>query len=303
MTAMNQVAEKPIKAYLALSAGALILGFSAIFVRLANAPGTVVAFYRMAIGTLVLAVPFFQRLRSGATFSRSGAVYAVLAGIFFGLDLAAWTSGIMLRGATIPTLFANTAPLWVGLGALIIFREKLGGRFWLGLALALVGASIVLGFNPDQRFEMDPGAMLGLIAGLFYGAYFLAAQRGREHLDALIFFWPAALTSSLLLLVFNLVANQPMLGFTSATWLNLLAQGILIQAGGWLLISYSQGHLPASLVSPTLLAQPLLTALLAGPILGEIFSNRDVLGGLVLLLGILFVHLSRRPRRSVLPTQ
>ena len=161
---------------MALGLGLGLLGFSAIFVSLANAPGTVVAFYRMAIATLILALPFGLQLRKHMPLPRKGLALAVLAGVFFGADLAAWSSGVVLSGATLPTLFANTNPLWVGLGAWLIFKEELKTGFWFGLILALLGALLILGSDLSSRMSLDPGMLLGLLAGLFYGAYFLVAQ-------------------------------------------------------------------------------------------------------------------------------
>jgi drug/metabolite transporter (DMT)-like permease len=58
-------------------------------------------------------------------------------------------------------------------------------------------------------------------------------------------------------------------------------------------VAYALGYLPASLVSPTLLLQPVLTGLLAVPILGETISLVQILGGAAVLIGILIVHRSR----------
>ena len=73
----------------------------------------------------------------------------------------------------------------------------------------------------------------------------------------------------------------------------LVAMGVVIQAVGWATISYVQGHLPAPVVSPTLLGQPIVTAILAIPILGESLSQTEVLGGITVLIGVLIVHRSR----------
>jgi len=54
------------------------------------------------------------------------------------------------------------------------------------------------------------------------------------------------------------------------------------------------GHLPASLVAPPLLGQPVVTALLAGPLLGETFSAGHIVGGAAVLTGVYIVHRSRR---------
>jgi len=63
-----------------------------------------------------------------------------------------------------------------------------------------------------------------------------------------------------------------------------------------LVINYALGHLPASIVSPTLLGQPVVTALLAGLLLGEVLSAWHIAGGVAVLAGVLLVHRSRRAR-------
>ena len=289
---------RPWKAYLALGGGLLLLGFSAIFVSLADAPGSVVGFYRMAFGALFMTIPFVMHRRGKPAIPKRGISLALLAGAFFGADVAAWASGVTLSGPTMPTLFANTNPLWVGLGAWLLFKEKLGSRFWLGLFLALGGAVLILGVDFQDGMGLNQGMMLGLLASFFYGGYFLVAQRGREDVDALSFFWLSTFSSAVVLLVVNLILGAPLTGYSSNTWLNFVAQGIMIQAAGWLLVSYAQGYLPASMVSPTLLGQPLLTALIAGLFLGESLRAGDFMGGAAILLGILLVHRDRSSRRA-----
>ena len=161
-------------AYLALGIGILSIGFSAIFVRWADAPGTVISFYRMAIATLVLAWPFYRRASKHHGITPQGARLAVLGGLLFAGDLTLWSTGVMLSGATNPTLLSNTAPVWVGLGAIVFFRERLGARFWLGLALAVSGAMLILGLDALAAADLGLGSVLGLGSAIFYGGYFLS---------------------------------------------------------------------------------------------------------------------------------
>jgi drug/metabolite transporter (DMT)-like permease len=49
------------------------------------------------------------------------------------------------------------------------------------------------------------------------------------------------------------------------------------------------------MVSPSLLSQPLITAIIAGPLLGEWLTRVEWLGALAVLLGIIIVHRSRQP--------
>jgi drug/metabolite transporter (DMT)-like permease len=83
-----------------------------------------------------------------------------------------------------------------------------------------------------------------------------------------------------------------MWGFTPSQYLYLLALGVVSQVAGYLAINYALGHLPASVVSPTLLGQPVLTALLAVPFLSELLEPRQMIGGAVALLGIFLVNRS-----------
>jgi len=280
-------------AYLALGVGILSLGFSAIFVRWANAPGIVTSFYRMAIATALLAWPFYRRVKATGSLSRRGLRFAVLGGLFFLADVALWSTGVVLSGATNPTLLANTAPLWVGLGALVLFRERLKAMFWVGLMLAMTGAVVILGLDSLRAVSFGVGTLFGLLAGIFYGGYFLITQRGRETLDSLTYFWPAAVTSTLGLLVLSLALRQPLSGYPASTYLNFVALGLVTQVFGYLAINHALGYLPASIVSPTMLGQPVVTAILAGPLLGEALSPWQGLGGLTVLAGVYVVHRSQ----------
>jgi drug/metabolite transporter (DMT)-like permease len=69
--------------------------------------------------------------------------------------------------------------------------------------------------------------------------------------------------------------------------------------GGQLGVSYALGYLPASLVSPTLLLQPVLTGLLAVPILGQPLTPAQIGGGAAVLAGVYIVHRSRQEIRAV----
>lgn len=288
------------QAYAALFIGVLVLSASAILTDLADAPGSVVSFYRMAIGTAVLTIPFALRARGrNISLKSKGLWLAVLAGVFFGLDLAAWATGITYAGATIPTLLGNMAPVIVGLGAWLIFKEKLHIGFWLGLAVALIGVIAVLNLNLNGAMGVDAGALFGLLSAFFYGSYLLVVQKGRDNLDAVSFFWIAALSSTITLLILVFILGDPLTGYSSFSYWNFIGLGVVVQGIAWLLINYAQGFLPASIVAPTLLLQPVLTPFLAGPILGETFTAQQWLGGATVLLGIIIVYRSRQLRRLV----
>ncbi len=167
--------------YLALLFGITGLGFSAIFVKWANAPGAVSGFYRMSIAAAVMVIPFGLGARKAAPLSRPHVWLAVAGGLFFAADLAAWNTGVLITNAANATLMGNTSPFWVSLGALFLFKEKLRPAFWAGLALAMLGAFVILGGDYLIHPTLGWGDTLALIAGFFYGAFFFGgATRPRK---------------------------------------------------------------------------------------------------------------------------
>jgi len=132
-------------AYLALGVGVLALSFSAMFVRWANAPGPVTAFYRLFFSVLFLLPFFLSRLKDNPSLKSSIIWFPLLAGIFTAGDLALWTSSLTYTTASNATLLGNTAPLWVALGTWLILKQKLSTAFWRGLAVALAGAVLIMG--------------------------------------------------------------------------------------------------------------------------------------------------------------
>jgi drug/metabolite transporter (DMT)-like permease len=288
---MLALTHSNVRPYLALTIGVLALGASGIFVSLANAPGTVTGFYRVGIATAVLAIPFWQRRQIIGRVSQRAIIMAVLGGLFFAADLAFWNTGVLISGPTTPTFMGNTAPIWVGLGAILFFGEKLPRNFWLGLAVAMLGVGILMGI--DALNEVGLGTFFGLLAGIFYGAYFLVMQRSRREMDAMTSFWLSVVAASVLLLAASLLTGQPLTGYSPVTYFNFLALGLLVQVVGQLAINYALGDLPASVVSPTLLAQPVLTAVISGVWLGETFTLLQLAGGAAVLTGVYVVHRSR----------
>jgi drug/metabolite transporter (DMT)-like permease len=179
-------ATKTVKAYLALSIGITALLAAPFFVRFAQAPGPVTAFFRMAIATLVL-LPFFLRSTPAqpSANGRYDYVFTLLAGVSLALEQVLWATGLQITSVANAALLTNISPLWVALGAWLLFRERLSGTFWLGLALVLGGIAGVMGGSFLLHASLGFGDTLCLLASFFYAGYYLATQRGRQQLSTM----------------------------------------------------------------------------------------------------------------------
>jgi len=275
-------------AYAALACGILCIGCSALFVKIAAVPGTVSAFYRLlfAAPPLVLAWLVWRKPLP----ARHDLLLMSAGGALFAADLVFWNSGLLLTSAATATLLANNAPIWVGLGALFFFRERLAPRFWFGLALSLAGMSLIVGLDGLRELRLNQGDLLSIGASMFYAAYLLTTQKARVSNDTLTFMTVSVLSGAALLYLTNLALGVPLTGFSPRTWWALVGLGLLSHLVGWLAINYALGHLKASAVSVSLLAQAVVTALLSIPILGETLGLVQTAGGLLVLSGIYLVN-------------
>lgn len=291
---------RPVAAYLALFGGLAFMSFSAIFTKLSHAPGIVTAFYRMIIGALILLFPFIYYLRKTKNkMPVKGIILAVLAGMFFGIDMSFWSTGIVLsKNATIPTIFANTSPIWVGLGSMLFFKEKHKPGFWIGIILAFSGILLLIHNDFGSSNRIIFGALMGLSAGIFYSTFLIISQPGRQLMNTISFLFISTVSSAVVLFTSSLIFGYSFTGYDQFTIGIFFAYGIFGQVVAWFLVSYAQGHLPASLISPTLLGQPLGTAVLAIFILNEFLTFWHILGGIVIISGIYLVHFSRKQNKN-----
>jgi drug/metabolite transporter (DMT)-like permease len=279
--------------YLALAVTVLATSVGGMFVRWANAPGIVTVFYRTAISTILVAPFFVKNFVQNKQSIKSIAPWipmAMLGGLLIALDQASWASALLMTKMANTTYFNSLAPLWVALFALLVFKEKLKWIFWAGLSLSLAGTLIILGLDLIYRPHLGPGDLLGLLSSFFYGGYFLVTQIGRRNLDTLTYTWIATLSCAFCLGLINILFNQSIIGYPLESYLFFFGAAITSQVIGYFSLSYALGHLSATIVSPTMLAKPITVALLAFIFFGESLTFGEIIGGILVLIGIFLIN-------------
>jgi drug/metabolite transporter (DMT)-like permease len=291
----------PLAAYIALGVGVISLSFSAMFVRWAHAPGPITAFYRLFFSIFLLLPFFLPRARNNSSIGSASILFPLLAGAFTAFDLALWTASLAYTTASNATLLGNTSPLWVALGTWLILKQKLSAGFWRGLFIALMGAVLIMGTDFIMHPRFGLGDAMALCTGFFYGGYFLFTQKSRTTFDPVVHIFFVGVGASLSLFVINLILGYRFFGYDRTTWLIFLASALVSQMIGYTSLAYALGHLPASVVSPTMILQPVVTTLLAIPLLAEIPTPWQGLGGAIALVGIYLVNQSHLKSQSEVP--
>lgn len=276
-------------AFAALIAGGLAIAFSPIFMRLSEIGPIATAVHRLTLGLPVfwlwLALEKGEGQQRGPANWRDAGLLA-LAGLFFALDLAAWHSSLGYTSVANATLLANNAPIFVALGAWVLWRERPTRAFALGLVLALAGSALLSrgGFVPGQSTLLGDG--LALLTGLFYSGYFLTVKRLRTRFTtAAIMTWSAMVGAALLLPAAWLMEGS-LLPASLAGWSVVLALALFSHVGGQSLITYAMAQLPAGFSALTLLIQPVGAAIFAWILFGEALGPLQLTGGLIVLAGI-----------------
>jgi len=299
----NKLVRTQFSPYLALLIGVIMLSMTGILVRWADAPGTITAVYRMGVAALVLTPLALREKKTVYPGKNRGWGLLILAGVFVALDHGTLNSSIGLTRIANATLLNNLSPLWVALFVLIAWRESLNRWFWLGLLLALSGAAVILGFDLINHPQLGWGDVLAFFSSFFYAGYFLVTQVARRSGSLWRYSWSIYIVSAILLLCFNLIVGIPIFSYPLKSFLVFIAIGVFCQGIGLTSIVYALGHLPASIVSPTMVAQIVLTSLLAIPLTGEQLSIFQVVGGVVVIAGIILVNISHSRHAKTLATQ
>ena len=288
------------KAYLALIAGILCISWSAIFVRWTSIPGPASAFYRLLIPALVLLPSWLLPGRRTILSVRNYAIIAVGA-LFFALDLAFYNTSILQTNAANATLLGNNTPIVVGLLSWLLFKRRPAWSFWVGLALAVFGAVVIINSDLVRQSQFGWGDAMALAAAACFAVYLIATEQVRMHTDTLGFLRVAIVFSAMFLFLFTVALRVPLTIPDRRSLFALLGLGLISQLGGYFALTYALGHLPATITSVSLLSQGPLTAVLATLLLGEPLTSPQIVGGVLVLAGVWLANRLDHPEEEANP--
>ncbi len=262
-----------------------VIGWKNIF----NNYYPITSLFRMAFTALFL-TPFVLKKRSLRSFSKKQLFFPIAAGIFSAIDHFFWSSSLVYTSVANAILFNYIAPIWVALVAYFLYKEKLTVKFWSGMALAMIGAVTIFGMDLIHHPQIGWGDTLAIISSLFYAGYFIFSQQGRKLNRVVEYLWLVTLSATFTLTILALICGNSIKDYSLNTILVFISSALFAQTIGYLSLSYASGHLPASVISPTMILQPVVTAVLAVPILGEPITTQLVIAAPLILMGILLIN-------------
>ncbi|HWL65604.1 MAG TPA: DMT family transporter [Actinomycetota bacterium] len=273
-----------------LVAGVLAASVSGILVRYADGVHPLaISFWRCAAGAAFLA-PFARK-----RFSRLRAVdlkLPAVAGVFLALHFATWIWSIGLTSIAASVLLVSTTPVFSGIAAWFLLKERLRSAAWVGIALALFGTGLIGG--GDLSGSNLLGNALALLGGIAAAGYVLSGQVARQDLGLLEYAVVTYAVAAVALLIACLAAGADLLGYPQSSWWALLAIVVGPQLLGHTLINQVLRDIDATTVSVVVMVEPLIATWLAYVLFAEVPSALIYPGGVAVLIGMYLVSAHRR---------
>jgi len=283
-------AERHRLAFLALVVANVALAFGPWFVRLADTGPVASGFWRITLAAPILCL---LAVAGGARPVRLPAglwVTLIGAGVAFAADLGAWHLGILRTTLANATLFGNSATLIFPIYGFLVARSWPTRTQGLALALAALGAALLMG----RSYQLDPrnlaGDLLCLLAGILYTVYFIAMARARAVMAPLSSLAVSTVASILPLLGFAMLLGERIL---PADWTPLIGLALVSQVLGQGCMIYALGRLSPLVVGIALLIQPVVAGAVGWIVYGERLGAPDLVG--VVMVAVALVLVRRQP--------
>jgi drug/metabolite transporter (DMT)-like permease len=293
--------------YLVLGIGIIGLSLAGVLYKLAHAPVVAIVAYRMLFTIAIIGpLTYVARLRIPPTLrsplARADIMAASASGTLFALDITLWALSLQFTSVSSAALLVSMDPVFVAVFAAVLFRERPSLAMAAGMAVAVIGASIITIGDFRISGRALAGDALALSAALAETGYLLLGRHVRRRVDTLRY----------VTIVYGACA--------ACVWVALLVTGIPIRLGahdlavsfalavsatvvGHTLVSKSLGHMPAAVVAISFLSQPIVTALLAYLILHQVVAPLTAIGGTIALAGIAVVVVANERYVTAAPPQ
>ena len=285
------------KAYFLILIGVLAVSTAAILIRLAlpYASPLAISFYRMFFSSIIAygLYKLGKEHKKLSELTKHQIILLILAGSFLAFHFALWTWSLELLTVSSSVFFVTTTPLWVGLTTPLIFKEKVGKRFYLGVLLAILGGLIIAFLKDDLHIGMDGktsilGLFLALSGAWMASAYFIIGKKLSNTLPSKLYVTIVYSVSSLVLGIFMLIEQgQVLVVYSPMVYGLFLLMAVIPQSLGHTSFNTALKYLPAGIVSLALLFEPIGSTILAIFLLNEMPSIAEIIGGIFILNGLI----------------
>jgi drug/metabolite transporter (DMT)-like permease len=299
MATLETAASPPAERERALALGAGLVTvtlWASAFVGIRSAshhlsPGAL-ALGRLSIASLALGLIVLTR-REPLPSRRDLATIALVGVFWFGLYNIALNEAERRVDAGTAAMLVNVGPILIAILAGLVLHEGFPRRLFAGCSVALAGVALIAVATSDG-FSASWGALLCLIAAVFYAVGVVAQKPVLARVSTLEVTWMACTFGAIVCLPFagQLAREVPEAPASTIGWMVYLA--IAPMALGFLTWGYALSRTTAGRMGSMTYLVPPIAVLLGWLLLGESPPGLALVGGAICLVGVV---IARRPVR------
>ncbi len=281
--------------YGVLMAGVFMLSASGIFAKLAVAPPTVTAFYRLLFVVIAL-LPALLASKSARSelfsLSRRQVRSSVLAGFFLAVHYVMYFTSLHYTNVSTATVLAALQPIFSMAWGALLLKERVTKKAVLGCAIALCGTVVIGGGDYRISGMALLGDMIALSSAALISLYYLFGQISRRSVGVLAYSVLSYSCSVFFLAIFVLCTGNSFTGYSTATWECFLGLALISSIGGQMVFNVLLRWVSATTVTMGVLAEPVGTFVLAWYFLGERPGLQLAAGMFFILAGLVMFFLN-----------
>ena len=273
--------------YAVLTIALLALSSGSIMIKAADAPATVIATWRVAVASAIVA-PYLlaARRRELLQLTRGEIGLTVLAGLLLAAHFLLWTASLKLTTVANSVMLANTSPIWIAIGGVAIGAARLTRVTILSVFCCMMGAVLVSWQGLRLGGETFQGDALALGAGVALAGYLVVGARALRNLSTPVYMGLTYTTAAVVLAIIAVTNGDGLVGFTPLTYGLLIALGVVSQLVGHGGPSWALKFLTPGFVSQFLLADLVISPFLALILFDEALPITTIIGCLVIGAGL-----------------
>jgi len=271
------------------------VSWAAIFIRLAEAPPLVSAFYRMAFAVLFLSPfalsPFLGELK---VIRKRELSLTILSGLLLGIHFALWFTSLFYTTISNSVVLVTTQPIFVAFLSLLLLKERIGAIQLLGIVSAIIGGALIAGGDLSLGREYLFGDLLALAGAVAAGSYMLCGRIVRQRMNLLPYIFFVYLLATLVLGVLCVIYGESLYPYPKLTFLWFVLLALVPTIIGHTLYNWILKYLKAHLVATSILGEPVGSTILAFLIFAEVPPAWTYAGAILIFVGVFLVFRSER---------
>lgn len=284
------------RARAALLPAILAVSTAAIFVRFADVPPLAAAFWRggfcAAIFLFALLAPTVRAaLREMWPHKVLGIAGAT---VIIALHQVCFITSLSYTSIAASTFLTCTQPIFTAFLGYFFINESVTRRGWLAIAGAILGMAVITFGSADGEMALT-GNLLALLASVLAAIFVLFARTYRKTTPLVPFMLTLHVSGSLFTMLLAAVFGVSLTGFEAENWTALLLLALIPTLIGHTLLNFAVGHLPAFVVSASILGEPVGATLLGWAFFAEAPVGLTLVGAAMIVACILIIVFEPRP--------